>query len=107
MAASPEEHPGALQADADANAMMTLAALAANSGPVWDDYQAQEQSIWGSLEAQLGNANLATGGEWQLLWVGLTENGANLSYIVQNVDAPAQTPWFALRIRGTLAGHTT
>jgi hypothetical protein len=84
--------------------MMTLSALAATSGPIQQTVQEQEQAILAAINGQLSNTGLATQGQWQAIWVGLSLDLANLAYIAQ--DTAASNPTYAVVIRGTVAGNT-
>src|SRR5579864_3714996 len=84
--------------------MMTLSALAATSGPIQQTVQEQEQAILAAINGQLSNTGLATQGQWQAIWVGLSLDLANLAYIAQDTAAPS--PTYAVVIRGTVAGNT-
>ena len=80
--------------------MMTLAQLAAtspNERPSGETLEQQETRIYNAITSQLSNADLATTAEWQAVWVGLTQDRANLAYIAQNTSQNA----FAVCIRGT------
>src|SRR5215475_2987570 len=80
--------------------MMTLAQLAVTAGtqrPSGETLQQQQERIYNGINAQLSNADLATNGEWQAVWVGLTDDRANLAYIAQNTSQNA----FAVCLRGT------
>src|SRR5579872_4335013 len=83
----------------DALLMMTLAGLAAASGPAYQSVPDQEQTILSNLGTQLAQTSLATGGNWSVIWVGLTGDLANLAYIAKNT-AVANT--YAVVIRGTV-----
>lgn len=85
---------------AGALAMMTLAGLAATSGRACDSVSAQEPTIQSVINNQLANAALATAGAWQVVWVGLSDDLANLAYLAQSTAA--STPTYAVVIRGTV-----
>ena len=83
--------------------MMTLAALAstdATEKPYGKTIAQQEQQILDDINEQLKNTGLATDGQWQATWVGLTKDRANLAYIAQSSSQP---PVYALCLRGTVA----
>jgi hypothetical protein len=83
-----------------AQIMMTLAQLAAtspNERPSGESVEQQEARIFNGINSQLSNTNLATGGEWQAVWVGLTQDRGNLAYIARNISQNA----FAVCLRGT------
>ena len=87
--------------------MMTLAALAANGAtvrPSGETVEQQELRILAGINTQLANAEIATSNSWQALWVGLTQDRANLVYVAQNTTAPASAPEYAVCLRGTVAG---
>jgi hypothetical protein len=80
--------------------MMTLAQLAVTAGaqrPSGETLQQQQERIYNGINAQLSNEDLATNGEWQAVWVGLTNDRANLAYIAHNTSQNA----FAVCLRGT------
>jgi len=83
-----------------AQVTMTLAQLAATSSderPSGESVEQQETRILNAINSQLANADLATNAEWQAVWVGLTQDRANLAYIAQNTSQNA----FAVCLRGT------
>jgi len=85
--------------------MMTLAALAASAAterPSGETAAQQAERILAGINTQLANAALATAGDWQALWVGLTQDRANLVYIAQNTASG--TPQLAVCLRGTVMG---
>ena len=87
----------------DTQVMMTLAALAATGAtprPSGETPAAQQARIASGIAAQLANTGLATQGNWTLIWVGLTQSGANLAYIAQGPSAGT----YALVLRGTVGG---
>lgn len=80
--------------------MMTLAQLAVTAGakrPSQETLEQHQKRIYNGINAQLSNVDLATNAEWQAVWVGLTEDRANLAYIAQNTSQNA----FAVCLRGT------
>jgi hypothetical protein len=79
--------------------MMTLAALAgtATKKQLFESLEHQEQRTLKWINEILAEPALATGGAWKAIWVGLSADGANMSYIAQNATANQ----FALSIRGT------
>jgi hypothetical protein len=80
--------------------MMTLAGLAAtgaNERPSGETLEQQEQRILAGINAQLANSGLATQGNWQAVWLGLSQDRANLAFIAQNISSNA----LAVSIRGT------
>lgn len=84
-------------------AMMTLAALAATGAterPSGETVEQQEQRILNGINEQLANPSLATNNEWQALWLGLTQDRANLAYIAEN----AAKTIYVLCLRGTVGG---
>lgn len=79
--------------------MMTLSALAGTASaerPSGESVQQQEQRIQAGINAQLANTSLATSGQWQAVWLGLTRDRANLAYIA---SGPSQQ--LAVCLRGT------
>jgi lipase (class 3) len=79
--------------------MMTLAAFASTAQKQWllepIDWQQQRMFKW--INDSLKDTSIATAGAWKAIWVGLSKDGANMSYIAQNESANQ----FALCIRGT------
>jgi hypothetical protein len=89
----------------DVQAMMTLAALAANASGARPSGEApadQAARILLGIGSQLADASLATGANWIALWVGLTQDGANLVYTAENTAS--SSPQLAVCLRGTVAG---
>jgi hypothetical protein len=85
---------------------MTLAALAATGAiprPSGEDLQAQTTRIAAGITSQLRNSELATGGVWELVWLALSPDNANLAYIARTTDTSNQ---FAVVLRGTTASLT-
>lgn len=79
--------------------MMTLAALAstASNRQIFESVEHQEERALKWINQILAEPGLATGGTWKAIWVGLSADRANLSYIAQN----ASKTQFAVSIRGT------
>src|ERR1700744_5256243 len=80
--------------------MMILAQLAVTAGtqrPSGETTEQQQTRIYNGINALLANKELATNGEWKAVWVGLTDDRANLAYIAQNASQNA----FAVCLRGT------
>ncbi|MBL1095116.1 IPT/TIG domain-containing protein [Streptomyces coffeae] len=89
-----------------AQVTMTLAAIAATAAtprPSGETPQAQTRRAWLGITAQLGIAALATRGTWQLKWLALGPDNANLAYIASKSDDPNQ---IAVVVRGTIANPT-
>jgi len=87
--------------------MITLAALAANGATVRPSGETVEQQvprILAGINMQLANTALPTSNTWRALWIGLTQDRANLAYIALNTSAPENAPEFALCLRGTVLG---
>ncbi|WP_326783562.1 lipase family protein [Streptomyces sp. NBC_00151] len=85
-----------------AQVCMTLSAIAAAGAtprPSGETQKEHEQRIMRGITAQLGDPGLATGGTWQLQWLGLTPDNGNLAYIAWN---SANSGEFALVVRGTV-----
>lgn len=83
-----------------AQIMMTLAQLAAtspNERPAGETVAQQQTRIFNAINSQLSNPNLITNAQWQAVWVGLTQDRANLAFIAQNTS----TNSFAVSLRGT------
>jgi hypothetical protein len=67
--------------------MMTfagLAATAADQRPSSETLEQQEQRILAGIQAQLATGALAPGTGWTVVWVGLSQDRANLAFIAQN-----------------------
>lgn len=86
--------------NSSAQIMMTLAQLAAtapNERPSGETLDQQQQRILAGINSQLSNSQLPTAGQWQAVWLGLTQDRANLAYIAVNYLQNA----FAVSLRGT------
>lgn len=83
----------------DIQTMMVLSALAATEGLHSESVQAQQGDIQTIINDQLSQLNMP----WRVIWVGLTNDLANLSYIAQST---ANSDVYAVAIRGTLPGNT-
>jgi hypothetical protein len=84
---------------------MTLAAIAATAAtprPSGETLQDQHQRATLGIKAQLMNPTLATGGKWELMWLALSPDNANLAYIAWNPDANQ----IAVAVRGTIGNPT-
>ncbi|MFE9725753.1 IPT/TIG domain-containing protein [Streptomyces sp. NPDC005794] len=84
---------------------MTLTAIAAAGAtprPSGETLSDQAARIRKGITAQLADTSLATRGTWQLLWLGLSPDNANLAYLASNGSAE-----FAVVIRGTVATNAT
>ncbi len=95
----------AMQFTYDVTAMMTLAALAATAATAlpWGETQlAQQQRMCVAIAQQLTDTSLATGGDWELVSVGLSLDGANMAYLARNTRGLDSSPVIALAIRGTM-----
>jgi hypothetical protein len=79
--------------------MMTLAAFAgtAEKQRLFESVAQQQQRMLTWLNQSLADTSIATGGAWKAIWVGLSNDRANMSYIAQNAAANQ----FTLSIRGT------
>jgi len=87
--------------------MMTLAAFAATGAtprPSGETPADQQARIILGITAQLALDGLATQGNWSLVWVGLTQSGANLAYIAQGPNDGSGASVYALVLRGTVGG---
>jgi hypothetical protein len=95
----------AFAVDPTIQVMMTLAGVAATSAserPSGETVEQQQQRILAGINTQLANASLATAGDWQAIWLGLTQDRANMAYIAQNSSIPSgQAQEFAVCLRGT------
>jgi len=70
------------------------------SRPSGEDLRAQTTRIAAGVTSQLRNSELATGGVWELVWLALSPDNANLAYLARTTDASNQ---FAVVLRGTTA----
>jgi hypothetical protein len=63
--------------------MMTLAAFAgtAEKRRLFESVAQQEQRMLAWLNESLSDKAIATGGAWKAIWVGLSEDLSNMSYI--------------------------
>ncbi|MEU9482208.1 IPT/TIG domain-containing protein [Streptomyces decoyicus] len=89
-----------------AQVTMTLSALAATAAtprPSGETLQEQAQRAMRGITAQLKDVTLATHGTWQLMWLALSPDNANLVYIAWNSDGSNQ---FAVVVRGTIDNPT-
>lgn len=87
--------------------MMTLAGLAATGAeerPSGETLEEQKQRILTGINNQLANTQLATGGQWQAIWVGLTQDRANMAYIAKASPSMGGPRAFAVCLRGTVGG---
>jgi len=94
-ATKPTAYPG------PATTMITLATLAATGAtqrPSGESLVEQLQRIQTGIATQLADTSLATGGDWQPMWWGLTQDRANFAYITQNTQQNS----LAISVRGTL-----
>src|SRR5947207_2172369 len=81
--------------------MITLAMLAATGAterPSGESLETQAIRIATGINTQLADTSLATGNQWQLSWLGLSQDRANLAFIAVNT----QQNQIAVSIRGTL-----
>jgi hypothetical protein len=81
-----------------AQQMMTLAGLASTAAterPSGESVEDQQRRIRAGLEGQLK----LSAPEWQVVWVGLTPDRANLAYVARNTSVADE---FAVVLRGTL-----
>ncbi|MFC5640133.1 IPT/TIG domain-containing protein [Kitasatospora cinereorecta] len=86
---------------------MTLAAIAATAAtprPSGESLAAQAARVTLGITTHLADTSLATGGDWELLWLGLSPDNANLVYLAQNIQGANE---FAVAVRGTVAGNAT
>ncbi|MFI0902570.1 IPT/TIG domain-containing protein [Streptomyces sioyaensis] len=89
-----------------AQVTMTLAALAATGAtprPSGETPEQQTERIITGIDAQLNDPSLATQGEWQLVWLALSEANANMAYIARSTNGSNE---FAVVARGTDADLT-
>ncbi|MFJ9468199.1 hypothetical protein [Streptomyces caniferus] len=69
-----------------AQVTMTLDALAATGNtprPSGETLEQQTNRIITGINAQLHGPTLATQGEWELVWLALSEANANMAYLAQ------------------------
>ncbi|MFE3886699.1 IPT/TIG domain-containing protein [Streptomyces lydicus] len=81
---------------------MTLSAIAATAAtprPSGESLQDQLERARLGITAQLNNAGLATGSSWELMWLALSPDNANLAYLAWNSDGSNQ---IAVAVRGTI-----
>jgi Lipase (class 3)/IPT/TIG domain len=81
-----------------AQQMMTLAGLASTAAterPSGESVEDQQRRIRAGIEGQLQ----VSAPEWQVVWVGLTPDRANLAYVARNTTAVQE---YAVVLRGTL-----
>ncbi len=83
--------------------LATIAATAATPRPSGEDLVWQALRAWDGITTRLANAALDTNGTWQLKWVTLSPDNANLAYIAWNADGSNQ---FAVVLRGTVGNAT-
>ncbi|MFB6437902.1 IPT/TIG domain-containing protein [Streptomyces sp. NPDC056411] len=89
-----------------AQVTMTLSAIAATAAtprPSGETLQEQTQRARLGITAQLNNAALATRSTWQLRWLALSPDNANLVYLAWNSDGSNQ---IAVAVRGTIDNPT-
>lgn len=87
-------------------AAMTLAAIAATGAtprPSGETLSAQKQRIATGITQQLSDPTLATQGMWQLAWLALSPDNANMVYVARNNSDANE---FAVVVRGTNANVT-
>jgi hypothetical protein len=92
------------EVDLTTQVMMTLSGVAgfgATERPSGETVEVQEKRIFKGIETQLADSTLATGGIWQIVWLGMTRDRANLAYIAQTVTAVGVNPYYAVVFRGT------
>ncbi|MFK0199311.1 lipase family protein [Streptomyces lavendulae] len=83
--------------------LMTLAAIAATAAvprPSGEPRAEQALRARAGIASQLQDPTLATGGTWQLKWLGLSPDNANLAYIAWNSDGSNQ---IVVAVRGTVS----
>ncbi|MGW7366221.1 lipase family protein [Streptomyces sp. NPDC054841] len=89
-----------------AQVTMTLAAIAATAAvprPSGETREEQALRARSGITAQLQDPSLATGGTWQLKWLALSPDNANLAYIAWNSDGSNQ---IVVSVRGTVSNPT-
>jgi lipase (class 3)/IPT/TIG domain-containing protein len=82
------------------NPMMTLCAVGATSAderPSGETTAQQAQRILNGMSSYLANTGLATGGNWKVTWIGLTNDRANMTYLATGPDNQ-----IAVCLRGTV-----
>ncbi|MFD8289964.1 IPT/TIG domain-containing protein [Streptomyces lavendulae] len=83
--------------------LMTLAAIAATAAvarPSGESRLEQALRARSGITSLLQDPTLATGGTWQLKWLGLSPDNANLAYIAWNSDGSNQ---IVVAVRGTVS----
>jgi hypothetical protein len=78
--------------------LATLAAIGATERPSGEELVIQAERISTGITTQLADTSLATGNNWELSWLGLSEDRANLAFIAVSTSLNAIT----VSIRGTL-----
>ncbi|MDH6143733.1 hypothetical protein P3T35_005768 [Kitasatospora sp. GP30] len=85
---------------------MTLSALAATAATPRPSGETLAQQTWrviGGISQQLRDTALATQGAWQVAWLALSPDNANMAYIARTTDGSNQ---FAVVSRGTIGNIT-
>ncbi|MGP3998707.1 lipase family protein [Streptomyces sp. 8N706] len=98
--------PTQQSAPATRQVAMTLAAIAATAAtprPSGESVAEQCTRVLLGINQQLANPDLATQGDWSLLWAALSEDNANMAYLAKSTDGSNQ---FAVVLRGTVGNVT-
>ncbi|MGW4893080.1 IPT/TIG domain-containing protein [Kitasatospora sp. NPDC004240] len=82
--------------------LATLAATGATPRPSGESVTDQKLRIATGIERQLTNPALATKGTWQLAWLALSPDNANMAYIAKDTSGSNA---FAVVVRGTIANE--
>ncbi|MEU6237934.1 IPT/TIG domain-containing protein [Kitasatospora sp. NPDC047058] len=85
---------------------MTLAAIAATGAvarPSGETLAVQKQRIFDGIVQQLSDTTLATQGNWELAWLGLSPDNANMAYIAKGKGSGSNQ--FAVVVRGTVGNE--
>ncbi|WP_181785905.1 IPT/TIG domain-containing protein [Streptomyces phytophilus] len=100
MKTSPRPTPSTASSPLTPQVTMTLAALAATAAtprPSGETVAEQTARVRSGIEAQLRNSSIVNG--WQLLWLAMSPDNANLVYVALNTDGSNQ---IAVVVRGTV-----
>ncbi|MFD0407905.1 IPT/TIG domain-containing protein [Kitasatospora sp. NPDC127116] len=85
---------------------MTLSALAATAATPRPSGETRDQQTWraaAGISQQLAAIWLATRASWQLAWIALSPDDANMAYIARSIDG---SNLFAVVARGTIGNIT-
>ncbi|WP_354644559.1 IPT/TIG domain-containing protein [Kitasatospora camelliae] len=80
--------------------LATIAATGATPRPSGETLSAQRQRIAAGITRQLADRSLATKGTWELVWLALSPDNANMAYIAEDTSGSNE---FAVVVRGTVS----